>query len=260
MVDLATNSPRILALWSAPRSRSTAFYRMMTERGDFASIHEPFSYLADFGETTINNEPIRTESNLLSAIRRLSASTPVFFKDTTDERYSGLLEDKLFLSEDATHTFIIRNPKYTIPSYYALNPNVRLHQIGMESLWEIYAEVERLTGNQPVVFDGDELVRDPASLVSAYCERVSIPYVPEALRWRPGDRVEWRPTARWHEAASASGGFHTNSRQSSTEPIDIESHPVLSGYLKHHLAFYELLWEHRIRPPVTTEPHSTPDQ
>ena len=36
-------------LWSAPRARSTAFFRMMIERGDFTGVHEPFSYLAEFG-------------------------------------------------------------------------------------------------------------------------------------------------------------------------------------------------------------------
>src|SRR5690242_19337971 len=39
----------LLMLWSAPRSRSTAFFRMMIERGDFTAVHEPFSYLAEFG-------------------------------------------------------------------------------------------------------------------------------------------------------------------------------------------------------------------
>jgi hypothetical protein len=39
----------LLMLWSAPRSRSTAFFRMMAERGDFMMVHEPFSYLAEFG-------------------------------------------------------------------------------------------------------------------------------------------------------------------------------------------------------------------
>jgi len=32
----------MLMLWSAPRSRSTAFYRMMIERGDFTGVHEPW--------------------------------------------------------------------------------------------------------------------------------------------------------------------------------------------------------------------------
>jgi hypothetical protein len=38
-----------LMLWSAPRSRSTAFFRTMAERGDFTAVHEPFSYLVMYG-------------------------------------------------------------------------------------------------------------------------------------------------------------------------------------------------------------------
>lgn len=36
---------RIVALWTHPRSVSTAFERVMMERGDFKILHEPFSYL-----------------------------------------------------------------------------------------------------------------------------------------------------------------------------------------------------------------------
>lgn len=35
----------IIALWTHPRSISTAFERVMMERGDFKILHEPFSYL-----------------------------------------------------------------------------------------------------------------------------------------------------------------------------------------------------------------------
>ncbi len=36
---------RIIALWCHPRSLSTAFERMVIERGDLEVIHEPFLYL-----------------------------------------------------------------------------------------------------------------------------------------------------------------------------------------------------------------------
>jgi hypothetical protein len=39
----------LLALWSPPRCRSTAFWRMLAERGDLAAFHEPFWQLADQG-------------------------------------------------------------------------------------------------------------------------------------------------------------------------------------------------------------------
>jgi hypothetical protein len=48
----------LLMLWSAPRSRSTAFFRMMAERGDFMMVHEPFSYLAEFGYADVAGERI----------------------------------------------------------------------------------------------------------------------------------------------------------------------------------------------------------
>jgi len=32
----------MLMLWSAPRSRAAAFYRMMIERGDFTGVDEPW--------------------------------------------------------------------------------------------------------------------------------------------------------------------------------------------------------------------------
>jgi hypothetical protein len=48
----------MLMLWSAPRSRSTAFYRMMIERGDFTGVHEPFSHVAVFGNVEISGRPL----------------------------------------------------------------------------------------------------------------------------------------------------------------------------------------------------------
>ena len=35
---------KILALWCHPRSVSTAFERVMRERGDLGVLHEPFMY------------------------------------------------------------------------------------------------------------------------------------------------------------------------------------------------------------------------
>jgi hypothetical protein len=243
--------PRILALWSMPRSRSTAFFRMMAERGDFTSVHEPFSYLAEFGESEIAGRVARTEQELLGAIRALAEQGPVFFKDTTDERYPGLLADHDFLAADARHTFLIRHPRETIPSYHALNPRVQRHQIGVETLYEIYAAIEWLTGQRPVVIDAEDLIRQPQAIVRAYCRQASIPYIPEALTWRPGPRPEWRPSARWHQQVSASSGFQ---RAPSRHEVDIARHPVLRSYLEHHLPFYQMLHAHRLPPEADGSP------
>lgn len=237
--------PRIIALWGMPRSRSTAFFRMMTERGDFQVLHEPFSNLAEFGSVRVGDRTVGKEAELLSAIRELARSKPVFFKDTTDERYPALLDDEAFLGRDAIHTFLIRHPAETIASYHALNPEVRLHQIGGEAQFELYQAVAERCSRTPVVIDSSDLVEDAPGLIAAYCAAVGIPFLPEALNWRPGERSEWQRTSRWHAEASSSAGFRTTPRGHET---DVAADPVLSSYLRHHLPFYETLRERRLHP------------
>jgi len=235
--------PAILMLWSAPRSRSTAFFRMMAERGDFTPVHEPFSYLAEFGHVDIDGKQVTSESALIEALRALSGNGPIFVKDTTDERYPGVLEDERFLAEDATHTFIIRHPKETIASYYELNPDVALHQIGFEAQYEIFSTITRVAGREPVVIDADDLVGRPEGLVRAYCRQVGIDFRPEAMNWSPDNRSEWAPSDRWHTAAAASTGFGDVKEG---RGVDVEAHPELSKYLHHHLPFYEELYARRL--------------
>lgn len=234
---------RILVLWSAPRCRSTAFFLMMARRGDFRAVHEPFSYLAEFGTSIVDGSAANTEQAMLAELRGLAARGPVFVKDTTDERYPGVLADRQFLASDATHTFIIRHPRDTIASYQALNPGVALHQIGFEAQHEIFQAVRDATGKWPVVVDADDLVARPDEVIKAYCAETSIAYLPEALTWTPGARPEWQPSERWHADARDSSGF---TRQRKDYGVDVTAHPVLRGYLRHHLPFYEALYAHRL--------------
>jgi hypothetical protein len=228
-----------------PRSRSTAFFRMMAERGDFTVLHEPFSNRAEFGKVEVADKEPHNEADLIAAIRTLATKSPVFFKDTTDERYPGLLDDEDFLGRDAVHTFLIRHPAETIASYHALNPDVGLHQIGAAHLHEIHAQVTRLQGMTPIVIDAADIITDPEDTVRAYCAALAIPFLPQSLHWNAGDRNEWSATARWHIEASTSNGFTAASR---SHGLDVAAHPVLSGYLDHHLPYYEELNAHRLRP------------
>ena len=52
-------SMAVFALWSAPRARSTAFFRSMAERGDMTVLHEPFCNLRDYGETDAGGANVR---------------------------------------------------------------------------------------------------------------------------------------------------------------------------------------------------------
>ena len=243
--DGPADRSRLLVLWSVPRARSTVFFRMMAERGDFLAVHEPFSNLAEFGSVRVDGRVLDTQASVLAALRDAAGRRPVFVKDTTDERYKNVLADERFLSSDARHTFLIRHPRETIASYHALNPGVRCHQIGFAALHEIFTAVRRATGRIPLVIDSSDLVANPAGVVRGYCAANSIDFRPAALNWLPGPRPEWQPTQRWHVRASTSRGFESTGAD---YDLDVVSHSVLGGYLRHHLPFYRELHPHRLIP------------
>ena len=242
-------APRILALWSAPRCMSTAFFRMMLERGDFNAVHEPFSYLAEFGEVSVDGVSLTSEPALLARLRELGSTGPVFFKDTTDERYPEVLADAAFLAEDAVHTFLIRSPLETIASYSRINPQVRAEQIGFEYQLELFEAVSAATGRPPFVMDAGQLLADPAAVVSAFCAAVGIDFRPAALSWQPGHRVEWGPSQRWHEEVSRTSGFGAV-RQSARPAAPFVDDDRLAAILDYQQPFYERLLMHTVRPRV----------
>lgn len=233
----------VLALWSAPRCRSTAFARMMTERNDRVVVHEPFSLAVDFGEAKVGNHIAHSQEDVLAALRAIAAEKPVFFKDTTDFHYPVLLADTEFLAA-ATHTFIIRHPAEAIASHHKLNPDLGRDEIGFAWLHEIFTAVQA-TGNTPVVIDSDDLLDRPEATVRAYCAAVGIDFQPEALNWEPGMRPEWQSTSRWHESTSSTAGF---ARKSNGGAEKVAADPVLSGYLDYHLPYYEQLRAAALRP------------
>lgn len=216
---------------------------MMAERGDRLVVHEPFSHVVDFGAAEVDGRVVRSERALVDALRELARERPVFFKDTTDFHYPELLRDAGFLRE-ATHTFMIRDPRAAIASHYRLNPELGRDEIGFAWLYEIYAAVKDATGVEPVVVDGDDLVAAPEAIVEAYCTQVGIPYVPEALQWEPKVLPSWERTARWHTSVSESSGFEPPRPDGA---VDVESHPRLRAYLRYHRPYYEKLRARRLR-------------
>lgn len=242
----------VLALWSAPRSRSTAFARMMAERNDRVVVHEPFSQVVDFGEVKVGGQLAHSEAGVLEVLRATAAESPVFFKDTTDFHYPTVLADRDFLAS-ATHTFIIRHPAEAIASHRALAPELGRDEIGFARLYELFAAVQAATGATPVVIDSDDLLDRPAQTVRAYCEAVGIPFLPEALSWEPGMRSEWRATSRWHASTSRTAGFQragdgeaTAERARALEVV--EADPVLRAHHDYHLPYYDKLRAAALRP------------
>ena len=233
-----------LFLWSSPRSLSSAFCRMMIERGDFTVFHEPFSSLVVLGYVMIDDRKISTTDDLAAELVALSRRKPVFVKETTEYRYDAV--DHPTLLATGTHTFLIRSLGDAIASHYAMNPEVRCEEIGMRHLHEIFERVGQARGRPPVVVEAEDLIRDPHETVRRYCDVVGIPFLPSALTWQPGDRPEWSRTSRWQQAVARTTGF---GRPDSRHLVTVDNNTMLAGFYAEELPFYERLRSHSFTRP-----------
>jgi len=232
-----------IVLWAVPRSRSTAFLRIMLERGDLEVAHEPFSYLQTDGHFEFAGRHVTSPIELLDAMLEVNAEgRRVFAKDTSDYTYTPLFEDERLFG-DVINTFMIREPRSAISSHYAINPEATLDEYGFEYLHAIFDAVRSATGEIPLVIDGDDLVADPEATVRAYCERVGLEFMPEAMRWDPGQQESWQRTNRWHSEVAESSGLVAKAPERRETP-DTNEH--LRRVAEHHQPFYDALARHRL--------------
>jgi Sulfotransferase domain len=230
--------PGLIAMWAAPRSRSTAIFRYMLEHGGLIALHEPFCNIADHGSTEVDGRLVSDHAGLITTLRGLAETATVFSKDTTDRLYQAVLADRWFLTE-VTHTFLIRAPAEIAASCYALQgPRLTLPEIGLEYAYGLREAVLEAGGTQPVVVDSADLAADPAATMAAYCTAVGIPFSRAALSWAPGDRDEWRPSARWHAQVSKSAGFTSSA---TSYEVTTANNAMLARYSAHHEPFYRAL-------------------
>lgn len=245
----------IVALWTYPRTISTAMERVMIERGDFQVLHEPFSYLyyVHEGASAITQEyedpdHPRTYPEIRDYILKTAEEGPVFFKDMCAHCYEHLAADDAFLVR-LTNTFLIRDPAKTIASFYALNPEVKLEEIGVEQVMGILRKVLDLKKNSPAIhqaiIDADDLEDNPEGTVKAYCDALGIPFIREALYWDAGHKQEWDIWKEWHKDAAQSTGIQKNME---TFEVTVENSEHLKAYYDDQIPFYREMYKRRLTP------------
>jgi len=204
----------IIALWSHPRSMSTATERIMRERGDLACFHEPF--LGDYylnreaGQMTHldrDGEAPQTYAEAREALLSAAQDRPVFFKDMSYYVVPRLFEDRE-LVERITHTFLIRDPRRSLASYYKLDPDFSSHEAGLLAQLEHVRWLESQLGLTPVVLEAEAIQADTEKVITDYWRHVGLPPKPEAFHWEAEDVPEdWQHVAGWHGKAATSTGI-----------------------------------------------------
>ena len=245
----------ILVLWAVPRSRSTAFEKMMRTRGDHECFHEPFGEPWYSGPEARAPEQRRaavpsnhTFDGVLRALRTAAEQGPVFSKDFPHyilDRCDRVVDGAGYL-DGMVHSFLIRDPREQIVSMRHKWPDLAELETGVAEQRALFDRLTAEFGTPPPVIDADELVDDTESVVAAWCEAVGIEHDPASLRWEASETTtefSFYDGGSWHENLARSTGL---TRQRQEYSIDAD-HPDIADMVTRAIPHYEHLHRHRLR-------------
>ncbi|MFT3988122.1 hypothetical protein [Aestuariivirga sp.] len=242
----------IIALWSHPRSMSTAFERIMRARGDLTCLHEPFMYDYYINRAkkqmphfdAMDDHP-RSYDAIRDMIIRKAEQGPVFFKDMSYYVIPHMLEDDAFLRR-VTHSFLIRDPRASITSYAKLDPDFTSEELGYEAQWRHIEGLAGKTERPPVIVLSERVQVDPQGEMHRYWQGVGLSDKPEALHWGDDVPKDWQQVASWHANASSSKTVQPLTPEKRKE-IEAEfeklaaAQPRFRQMFAQHVPFYEKL-------------------
>ena len=238
-----------IAMWSGPRNISTAMMRAFENRPDTSVIDEPFYgvYLDRSGA----DHPLRAETLAAwptdpgQVIRTLlgpaAGGRDIFYqKHMTHHMLPGI---DLGWMAACRNVFLIRRPEAVLASYVARRSEVTLDDIGFVQQATLFdREADRL-GYAPPVIDAQDILADPAAVLTRLCLALNIPFSAAMLRWPPGPRATDGPWAgAWYDAVERTTGFGPRHRSARGQDLDAKLRPLVEAALPH----YERLGRHRL--------------
>ncbi|RMF08595.1 MAG: HAD family hydrolase [Candidatus Neomarinimicrobiota bacterium] len=215
----------IIAMWSGPRNISTALMRSFGNRDDTVVEDEPLyaRYLKRTGYHHPDREDIlrAQEPDWDTLTSHLTGPVPGGRTIWYQKHMAHHLfpDDPLGWIHSFANCLLLRHPALVIRSYVRKFSLHSPDQLGYPQLVRIY---DALAPSPPVVVDATDLLRDPASMLTALCRRLGIPFQPAMLHWSPGGRPTDGVWARyWYENVNRSTGF---------QPFTKPDYSVPEGY------------------------------
>jgi hypothetical protein len=238
-------SPVRIAMWSGPRTVSTALMRSFENRPDTVVVDEPLYafYLARTGvdhpsrDEVIASMPTDWRTVLTGlATAPLPDGAAVFYQKHMTHHLLPEVDRNAFAG--LTHAHLIRDPVRLLASYAKVRSRPVLADLGLEQQVEIF----RSFGG-PVI-DSADILRAPRPALEGLCDALGIGFDPAMLSWPPGPRPTDGVWARyWYDSVWRSTGFTAHAE---VAPVDLA--PDLVSLAAQCQPFYEELAAHRLRP------------
>ena len=242
MTGAAARAPARIAMWSGPRTVSTALMRAWENRPDTVVTDEPL--YAFYLDRTGIDHPGRDE---------VIASQPTDWRVVLDElgrsvlpagasiSYAKHMTHHLLPEVDRAalaplrHAHLIRDPRELLASYARVRTEPDLDDLGLRQQAEIFE-----TFGGPVV-DSRDLLTDPEGILRALCRALDVPFDGGMLSWPPGPRDSdgvWAP--HWYGSVRASTGFAAY--RPAAEPLPARLEPLAERCLP----YFQRLHQYRI--------------
>ena len=244
---MASAAPIRIAMWSVPRTVSTAMMRAWGNRPDTFVCDEPLyaHYLLKTGVAHPGaDEVIRSQENeWRKVVAWLTGDVPggkaIFFQKHMTHHLLPEI-DRGWLGH-VTNAFLIREPREVVASFVKIAGEPRLSDTGYPQQWEIFTLVKQRTGRVPPVVDARDVLTDPPRLLRLLCAALDVEFTDAMLSWPAGPRDTDGVWAKhWYGAVLQSTSFAPYKPRH--DPIP--SH--LAGLLEQADAIYRQLHAHRL--------------
>jgi hypothetical protein len=236
-----------LAMWSGPRTISTAMMRSWENRPDTVVCDEPLyaHYLRDSQAPHPGAWEIiaHHDADWQSVVRHLTGWQPdgatIFYqKQMSHHLLPHIGRDWL---GQLRHAFLIRDPREMLLSYVKTVPRVTLSDTGLPQQVEIFNRLREDQGRVPPVIDSRDVLENPRRMLELLCVAWDVEFMPEMLSWPSGPRASDGIWARhWYDAVERSTGFAAYRPKTESLPQRLE--PLYEACLP----YYETLYAARL--------------
>jgi hypothetical protein len=231
--------PARIAMWSGPRTVSTALMRAWENRADTVVTDEPL--YAFYLYRTGLAHPARDE---------VIASQPADWRVVLGRLVSDPLPPRVSISyakhmthhllpevdraalAPLRHAHLIRDPRELLASYARVRTEPDLDDLGLRQQAEIFE-----TFGGPVV-DSRDLLTEPEGILRALCRALDVPFDAAMLSWPPGPRDSdgvWAPY--WYGSVHASTGFAAY--RPPAEPLPARLEPLAERCMPYFLRLHQ---------------------
>lgn len=267
-----TSNGKPIVLWCVPRSVSTAFERAFQQREDMVTMHEPYGDSFYFG-------PERLSDRYSAEYCEAHESNQVTFEKVSTEITSGIRGKRIFSKDmayyivrkdvaahpenptvvpldvlrDMKHTFLIRSPKKSIPSYYRLCQGKEAEatgfkyfdplEAGFKEIEILYNFVKHNIDPDTILIDADDLTEQPEKVIQAFCENVGIKFDKRMLQWEPSQVESFKKWQGFHNDCQQSTGFGQNVAKKK----EIELPSIVEESIVENIPIYEALCQRKLK-------------